>query len=359
MSETNQKTVIIVAAVTVALLVGGVIGWIASRASEDDEEIVTPTSQPTIVLPTVPETTTTFPGTNAQTSAPQTTAAPTTSSTPTTAAPSPGSSAQAPIGDHNGDGVIKYVAMGDSYSSGTGAPPYDLPGGCARSTNAYPFLFAKSIEAIGPVEVESVACAGAKIRHITEGYGDKGPAEIAAVDATTDLVTLSIGGNDVGWTEAVIGCSVLPDCEEFANQGGTDIMSDRIKSIEPALTETYKAVKAAAPNATIVVFGYAEFAPVETDAAEECSAAAGWTRKEMQWVANQMAEINEVVKRAAASAGVTYVDVGNAYQGHELCTADPYHNGYTLLPDPGSSFHPNAKGYQAIAAVLSGALVGV
>ncbi len=360
MSDSNQKTTVIVAAVVAALLIGGVIGWMASRASKDSDQVVTPTSQPTVVLPTVPHSTTTTTTVGSKgtstTDSPQTTVQTT---TPPTSKPPAGGGTGGAVADRNGDGVIKYVALGDSFSSGTGAPPYDLLGGCARSSNAYPFLFAKSIEAIAPTEVESVACAGAKIRHITEPYGDKGPAQIAALDGSVDLVTLSIGGNDVGWTEAVIGCSILEDCEEFANQDGTDIMSDRIKSIEPALTDAYNAVKAAAPNATIVVFGYAEFAPLTEDAATECPAAAGWTRKEMDWVAREMAEINSVVKRAAAAAGVRYVEVGSADQGHELCTEDPYHNGYTLLPDPGSSFHPNAKGYQAMAAVLSAALIGV
>src|SRR5918997_1009661 len=89
---------------------------------------------------------------------------------------------------------VVYDALGDSYASGYGVPPY---GACGRSQSAY----AVQLDGRQRIALDDfVACAGATTTSMVAG------GQLAALDADTDLVTLTIGGNDIGWSQAVQAC---------------------------------------------------------------------------------------------------------------------------------------------------------
>src|SRR3954449_10471124 len=90
-----------------------------------------------------------------------------------------------------------YVALGDSYSSGTGTRDYSLNSTCQRGPYAYPAL----IKADRPnTNLNFVACSGAKTADVMNN-------QISAVTSTTNIVTITIGGNDAGFSSVITKCA--------------------------------------------------------------------------------------------------------------------------------------------------------
>jgi lysophospholipase L1-like esterase len=107
--------------------------------------------------------------------------------------------------------TIDYVALGDSYASGTGAPPYSDQA-CTRSTRGYPVLWAN---AHAPSSFANVSCGGATTADVLNN-------QLGPLNANTDLVTLQIGGNDVNFANTILSCgdfSATATCINAINAG--------------------------------------------------------------------------------------------------------------------------------------------
>jgi lysophospholipase L1-like esterase len=227
---------------------------------------------------------------------------------------------------------VVYDALGDSYASGYGVPPYAA---CGRSQSAY----AVQLDGRQRIRLDDfVACAGATTTSLVTG------GQLAALDADTDLVTLTIGGNDVGWSTAVTACI-----------GGTDaqcasavaLVNARITTQLPALLDTvYAQVAAAAPDAHIVVAGYPRlFSPEYGGYLAATSAERG--------TLNAAADtLDAVIAEAAARAGFQFVDVRKRFDGHGANSPDAW----ILGPFVPGAFHPTVDGYQAYTAAVNSAL---
>src|ERR1044071_8534003 len=88
-----------------------------------------------------------------------------------------------------------YVAQGDSYASGTGTREY-YDSGCQRSNHSY----AKQLAASRGLNLNHIACSGARIPDVRAN-------QLGALSASTNLVTLSIGGNDAGFSSVITQCA--------------------------------------------------------------------------------------------------------------------------------------------------------
>src|SRR3954451_19480430 len=137
-----------------------------------------------------------------------------------------------------------YVALGDSYSSGTGTRDYSLNSGCQRGPYAYPAL----IKADRPnTTLTFVACSGAKT-------GDVLANQVQSLSTSTNIVTITIGGNDAGFSDVITQCA-LPwpwSCD-------TDITNAQnfIRNTLPGrLDSVYNQIRSRSPGATVVVLGY-------------------------------------------------------------------------------------------------------
>jgi lysophospholipase L1-like esterase len=226
-----------------------------------------------------------------------------------------------------------YDALGDSYASGFGAPPYDGP--CGRSASAY------AVQLDGRQQIaldDFVACAGATTTSLVSG------GQLTALDADTDLVTLTIGGNDIGWSQAVTACL-----------GGTDAQCagvlaqivGRVVTELPGLLRTvYDQVAAAAPNAHVAVTGYPRlFSP-------EYGAYLGASPAE-QVALNAGADVlNGTIAAATARPRFQFVDVAPRFDGHGVNAPEAWILG---AADP-ARFHPNVNGYKAYTAAVNSAL---
>jgi lysophospholipase L1-like esterase len=237
------------------------------------------------------------------------------------------------------------AALGDSYSSGEGNPPYEESAGrCDRSPQAWPLLAAADLR----WTVTNFACSGAQTTDVVNPYKDQ-PAQVdalAALRPRPDVVTITIGGNDAGFARVLVAC-FSTDCVSTGTVAAAD---DTILTVLPEqLADTYGAVEAAAPRAKLVVVGYPRLFPAHRSDVTGCA----WLTNRERRALNHAADLlNGVIARQAWLAGARYVDVSRTLEGHELCTSDSW-----LVPLPASgAAHPTAKGQKAIADRVADAL---
>jgi lysophospholipase L1-like esterase len=230
----------------------------------------------------------------------------------------------------------KYVALGDSYASGTGAGSYGDSGSCKRSANSYPQLWAN---ANAPSAFDFVACSGA----VT---GDVLANQVGAITADTSLVTISIGGNDAGFADVMTDCNLGSDDSCVArNQEAQDFGRTTLPGL---LDGVYTEIRNRAPSAQVVVLGY----PHIYQLGGSCSVGLSETKR---GAINGSADVlAEVIAGRASAFGFTFVDGRSAFAGHEICSGDWWLNSITWPID--ESYHPNAAGhsggyYAALSAV--------
>lgn len=218
---------------------------------------------------------------------------------------------------------IDYVALGDSYSSGSGAGPY-ADATCQRSVKAHPSLLAEELGA----EFTFVACSGATTDDVLAG-------QVQALDAETDLVTIGIGGNDIGWSDAITACiTPLVNCTSAIEEAERKAAEELPAKLDAVYTE----IEARSPDAEVVVTGYPRlFAAVNT-----CDALGSISIAEQQMMNDGADLLSGVIQEAAASHGFTYVDVRDEFTGHEVCSAQPWLHGFTVSDVP---YHPMASGH--------------
>ena len=233
-----------------------------------------------------------------------------------------------------------YVALGDSYSSGLGTGSYLNDGtSCSRSMYAYPALDAARLG----LNLTLRACAGSTI-------ADVRATQLSALGASTGYVTVTAGGNDIGFVSVLTECAKpawFSDCN-----GAIDAAVAVIRGQLPtALAGLYADIRAHAPNARTVVVGYPRlFNGVD------CNLLTWFSGAEMTRL-NATADLLDSVTAAAASAaGFGFVDPRATFTGHAVCSSSPWINNLTWPID--DSFHPNKAGHAGYAAVVAPALSG-
>ncbi|MER5387527.1 SGNH/GDSL hydrolase family protein [Saccharopolyspora sp. NPDC002686] len=219
-----------------------------------------------------------------------------------------------------------YAALGDSYASGVGTREYfEDSGDCLRSPKAYAQLWADSHDV---ANFDFAACSGAVTDDVNNNQLDK-------LSADTTLVTLSIGGNDVGFSSVIQDCLLGTDekCDS-AVAGG----EDKARNELPAkLDTTYANIREAAPNAKVVVLGYPRL-----NSPGECGVPF-FSEAKRQRINDGSDVLAGVISERAEAAGFTYADTRDAFDGHGVCASEEWINGPSnpLV----ESFHPNVSGY--------------
>ncbi|MFF8281118.1 SGNH/GDSL hydrolase family protein [Streptomyces albus] len=216
-----------------------------------------------------------------------------------------------------------YVALGDSYSSGVGAGDYD-GSDCKRSANAYPQLWRT---ANSPSSFDFPACSGARTDDVLAN-------QLGALDSSTGLVSISIGGNDAGFGDTMTACVTQGEsaCLERVQQARTYIA----QTLPGKLDTVYDAIRAKAPSAKVVVLGYPHMYKLDGD----CSV--GISEKSRAAINAASDDLNEVTAKRAADHGYSFGDVRPAFSGHEICSGDEWLHSVTLPVD--ESYHPTAAG---------------
>ena len=247
-----------------------------------------------------------------------------------------------------------YVALGDSYTAGPGIPNqlFD-PLGCFRSDHDYPHLVA---QALG-LSLRDVSCSGAETADMTsaqEVFGGANRPQLQAVDAETDVVTLSIGGNDLGFTEISSDCtSLLPSgtpCQRRYVTGAGDELARRISETAPKVAAVLTEIHRRAPRAKVFVVGYPAVLP---DGGTGCWPTMPYTAGDVPYLRGVEKQLNAMLA-AQAAARATFVDVYPASIGHDTCALPTARWVEPVVPlAVAAPIHPNSVGMAGVAAVVA------
>ena len=260
------------------------------------------------------------------------------------------------------NGLDHYVALGDSYTAGPGIPN-QIPesGGCGRSDHNYPHLVAAALDVS---RLRDVSCGSATTAHMTEAQplpeGLTNGPQFDALSAEVDLVTLGIGGNDIGFGEIITTCvarSVLlpvgaPCRAHYTRQG--DELGARIAATAPRLAAILAGIRERAPAARILVVGYPVILPATGPG---CWPLMPIAAGDVAWLRTVEERLNAMLADEAAAAGATFVDTYASSVGHDVCRLPGRKWVEGLVPTaPASPVHPNALGMANSAEQVLAAL---
>jgi lysophospholipase L1-like esterase len=246
---------------------------------------------------------------------------------------------------------LRYVALGDSFSAASGVLPPDLfaPPQCLRSVANYPHVIARTTGAT----LTDVTCGGADTNDFSTSQYSGVPPQLEALRADTQLVTMTIGGNDSGvFIDTVVACgtaglSTLGQGSPCRDRYGSSFEDTINTTTYPALVNALEAVQARAPGATVAILGYPWVMPASGGCFHKMPVAHG----DVPYVRGIQATLNDAVRRAATETGVTYVDLNAVSNGHDACQPigvrwiEP-----VLFGTNPVVVHPNALGEAEMAA---------
>lgn len=240
-----------------------------------------------------------------------------------------------------------YVALGDSFATGTGLGSYGSSGTCYRSSYAYPVVASTSS---GSADVTFLACNAATTASIA------GQLAQFSGDASKVLyVSLTVGGNDAGFTDALTRCLKLDDCSTDA--AFTGAVAAKTDGVTAKIAANVAAIRATFPNAKIIVTGYPKLFQ-QPSSKSLCSVGSLLTlrKSEANYLDNAAVSLNSAIK--AGLSGATYADVVTPFTGHGLCQGSAsWVNSLNVLNTLGA-FHPNKSGQSSGYATAVAAKVG-
>jgi lysophospholipase L1-like esterase len=221
-----------------------------------------------------------------------------------------------------------YVALGDSYASGVGTDDYISDGtSCDRSPEGYPGLWAA---AHGANSFDLAACSGAETADVLSG-------QLGGLSASTNLVTVTIGGNDAGFT------TVLEDCILDSDSGCTSEVNSAESFVETTLPGrldgVYSAIRSHAPNASVIVMGYPRFYQVPG------SCVVGLSNTKRTAINGGADQLDTTISAEAAKFGFRFGDVRSAFSTHEICSSGTTWLHSVDVTHVTDSYHPLAAGY--------------
>lgn len=228
----------------------------------------------------------------------------------------------------------RYVALGDSYSAGAGSGSYIADGTpCYRSSRAYPVL----VGLARGLDVTQQSCSGARTSDIA--------GQAQALTSNTSLVTVTIGGNDIGFADIITACAKpgwMADCAGEIRRAEGKVNTE----LPGGLRASFAQIRAKAPSARVEVTGYPHLFN-----GRDCSLLTFFSADEMDQLNRGTDQLNAAIRAQAVAAGFRYADPVPPFRGHAVCDSAPYINNLRpqLLVE---SFHPNANGQRTYADTI-------
>jgi hypothetical protein len=253
-----------------------------------------------------------------------------------------------------------YVSLGDSFVAGPLIPPQLPPFGCLKSGSNYSHLAAPRIE----LELRDPSCSGAKTNHMESTQGvtpGPNPPQFNQLDAETQVVTLGIGGNDIGFSSLAEDCFSprSPNgspCKDQYTAGGTDQMSQRIADTAPKVAANLQGIHTRSPNARVYVVNYPAIFP---DSGPGCWPQIPVADGDVAWLREKHKELNQMLADQAAANGATVVDWYTASIGHDACQPPGIKWVEGAVPmNAAAPVHPNLIGMLAASDLVVAAVNG-
>lgn len=255
-----------------------------------------------------------------------------------------------------------YVALGDSYTSGPVIQPQDssIPG-CLRSTINYPHLIAPDLH---QPAFRDVSCSGAQTKDLTASQDvDPNPdpaPQFNALDSHTKIVTLGIGGNDIGFVDIAKTCVRLgtqqpletSPCKDYYTANG--IVTDRINALIPRLDSALDGIASRSPTAKIFVVGYPAILPEDPASYLQCRPVLPVATGDIPYLRDSVEKLlNSTIRDRATAHGAVYVDTYTGSVGHDACQPPGTRWVEPLVPAADAApVHPNRLGMEADAIAV-------
>jgi lysophospholipase L1-like esterase len=260
-----------------------------------------------------------------------------------------------------------YVALGDSYTAGPLITPQDptIPG-CIRSDANYPNLVAPDL---GLPAFRDVSCSGAETEDMfaTQDVDPDpdNPPQLDALDKSTKIVTLGIGGNDIGFTSIAEKCVQLAaqsnfqgsPCKDFYTTGGDQIAA-RIAAMAPDLEAVLDAIEVKSPDAKVFTVGYPAILPETTTLFAACQPVLPIAEGDVAYLRDGVEKrLNATIRYVAVGHGYRYVDTYTPSIGHDACQAPAIRWVEPVVPAMDSApVHPNRLGEIGMADAVEAAM---
>ncbi|KQS00788.1 hypothetical protein ASG12_08010 [Williamsia sp. Leaf354] len=254
---------------------------------------------------------------------------------------------------------VRYVALGDSRAIGAGIVESFDPQGCGRGGGGYPERIARTLR---PASFTTVACRSAVTAEITDRRQTTPlpivrtvPVQSAALRPDTNLVTLSIGGNDINWGSLIGPCfSFVPGKDARCRTNATVAanITEKLAALSGSMDRVLNVIDAKSPQARVYVVGHGGYYGLRG-----CYPDAPFSSADAVFVRDFFTRFNGVLSAAARRHGAVFVDIAGPAVGHDACTPDGvrWFNGKIPRGD-GLSDHPTQEGNAAIARLVLAAI---
>jgi lysophospholipase L1-like esterase len=259
-------------------------------------------------------------------------------------------------------GGPSYVALGDSYTSGPLIPnPTGSPLACLRSTNDYPQLTAA---AIGASSFTNISCSGATTADMNQPQsvtGGTNQPQFSALNSGTTVVTMGIGGNDIGFLSIIETCAEESltnpfgsPCKNHYDSNGVDQLAQAINNLAPTIGSLLGQIHQLAPNARVFLVGYPVILPNSGDG---CWPVVPIAYGDVPYLRSVEQKLNSMLSSEASANNATFVDTYTDSIGHDACQATGTKWVEGLIPtSPAAPFHPNELGEEHMADQVEAAI---
>jgi lysophospholipase L1-like esterase len=250
-----------------------------------------------------------------------------------------------------------YVSLGDSYAAGPFIPNPVLPLGCLKSDHNYPHLAAPSIGSL-----KDPSCSGAKTNDMTNPQSVEidgpNPPQFNSLEAGTEIVSVTIGGNDIGFSEIAQSCITFnpfsSPCKDKYDAGGKDQIAERITATAPKVAAVLQGIHSRSPKARVYVVNYPAIFP---ETGSGCWPQMPISFSDAPYLRAKQQQLNAMLATQAANNGAKLTNWYQASIGHDACKSSATRWVEPLVPNnPAAPIHPNLHGMEGGAAVLVSAV---
>ncbi|MGH2937622.1 MAG: SGNH/GDSL hydrolase family protein [Solirubrobacterales bacterium] len=265
--------------------------------------------------------------------------------------------AMAVLGAAAGASAATYTALGDSYAAGPLIPNQSLnPLGCLRSDHNYAHLAASA----KGLTLTDVSCSGATTNDMTETQNVEpgpNPPQFNGLNAGTNVVSVTIGGNDIGFTEIIESCITYnpfsTPCKDKYDPGGHDQLAERIANAAPKVAAVLAGIHSRSPNARVFVVNYPDILP----SGSGCWPTIPLSFGDVPYLHATEERLNAMLATTAATNGATLVDWYTPSIGHDACKGSGTRWVEPLIPgELAAPVHPDKAGMAGAAVALEAAI---
>jgi lysophospholipase L1-like esterase len=254
--------------------------------------------------------------------------------------------------------AAEYVSLGDSYAAGPLIPLQIPPFGCLKSNNNYSHLASRRLD----LALTDPSCSGAETEDMTNPQNvdpdGPNPPQFDSLTSETRIVTIQIGGNDIGFSSIAEDCmSTSPEgtpCQDRYVVNGRDEISARIQATSPLVAAVLQGTHARSPKARVLFVNYAAILP---DSGPGCWPQIPITEGDVPYVRAKQKELNAMLATQAAANGAELVDWYTASIGHDACQPPVIRWVEPVVPvNAAAPLHPNLGGMMGASNLLVTAL---